>query len=43
MVNILNIRYEVLYRNRKDDRELNDADGYVDFYNKEIVICNLDD
>lgn len=43
MVYILNTRYEIFYRNRKDDVELEDADGYVDFYNKKIVICNLDD
>ena len=43
MVYILNTRYEIFYRDRKDDVELEDADGYVDFYNKKIVICTLDD
>lgn len=43
MVYILNTRYEIFYRHRKDDVELEDADGYVDFYNKKIVICTLDD
>ena len=38
MVYILNTRYEIFYRDRKDDVELEDADGYVDFYNKKIVI-----
>ena len=36
MVYILNTRYEIFYRDRKDDVELEDADGYVDFYNKKM-------
>ena len=43
MVYMLNTRYEIFYRDRKDNVELEDADGYADFYNKKIVICNLDD
>ena len=40
MVYILNTRYEIFYRHRKDDVELEDADSYVDFYNKKCI-CQL--
>ena len=38
-VNVLGSRYEIYYREKKEDPELKGLDGYTDFTARKIVIC----
>lgn len=38
-INILGTEYTISEKNREEDKNLNDADGYCDKTTKEIIIC----
>ncbi len=39
--NILGIIYNIIFSNDSENQELKNADGYTDFYYKEIVLSDL--
>lgn len=41
IINILGTEYKIFFKNANEDKRLDDLEGYTDFYEKIIVVCNL--